>query len=58
MAIAIYFANPVGSVRVLLTVAGGAIIYFITLFLMRAFAKQELAFFYTVFKRNNFSENI
>ena len=56
MTAAIYFLNPIGSVKILLTVAGGAVIYFIVLFLLKAFTKEEVKVLFSMFKINNFSE--
>ena len=56
MAIAIYFANPVGMIRILLTIVAGAIIYFIILFLLKAFAKEEINIFSSAFKLDSFSK--
>jgi O-antigen/teichoic acid export membrane protein len=56
MAVAIYFVNPVGLVKILLMVMSGAIIYFVVLFLLRAFVAEEIKILSSVFKANNFSE--
>ena len=56
MAVAIYFVNPIGLVNILLTVILGAVIYFTVLLLLKAFAPEEIKFFYSALKTNNFSE--
>lgn len=56
MAVAIYFVNPIGLFKILLTVIGGAVIYFVVLFLLRAFASEEIKIFFSVLEVNNFSE--
>ncbi|TSC95189.1 MAG: multi antimicrobial extrusion protein MatE [Parcubacteria group bacterium Licking1014_1] len=56
MSIAIYFVDSVGLVKILLTVIGGAAVYFVVLFLLRAFTLEEIKIFFSVFKTNNFYE--
>jgi len=56
MAFAIYLVNPIGFVKILLTVIGGAIIYFVALFLLKAFAAEEVRIFSSVLKADNFFE--
>ena len=56
MAIAIYFVNPIGMVKILLTVVAGATIYFTILFLLKAFASEEVKIFTSALVANNFSE--
>jgi O-antigen/teichoic acid export membrane protein len=56
MATAIYFVNPVGLVKISLTVVGGAVIYFIILFSLKAFAREEIKIFTSTLRIDNFSE--
>lgn len=56
MAVAVYFVNPSGAAGILLAACGGAALYFILLFFLKAFTKQEMAFFLSALKLRNFSE--
>jgi len=56
MSISIYLVNPIGSVKILLTVIGGAVVYFTVLFLLKAFASEEIKVLSLIFKASNFSE--
>jgi O-antigen/teichoic acid export membrane protein len=56
MSIGIYFLNPIGSVKIFLTVIVGAVIYFAVLTLVKAVSKEEIAILFSAFGVNNFLE--
>jgi O-antigen/teichoic acid export membrane protein len=39
---AIYFINPIGIIKILLSIVIGAVIYFCLIFLLKGFEKKEL----------------
>ena len=56
MAIIVFIINPGGIVKILLTVALGGLIYFIILFLLNGFNKQEIKIFRGMLEKNNLAE--
>lgn len=56
MALFVYFANPVGFVKILLTIIGAAVVYFIFMLIMGAFNKEETSVLTSVFKKSNLLE--
>jgi len=45
MSVIIWILNPIGTIKVLLTIGIGAFAYFILIFLMKGFEKEELVIF-------------
>jgi len=46
----IWIINPAGIVKILISIVIGAIIYFAILFLLRGFSRNEIQFFFKLFK--------